>query len=662
MSKRNARRNRNRGRQLVEQRAASYGPVPLNDSHTLFGNYPMTSTGIRVDNYSASCNIVFRRCCEIIAEAMGKMSPHWQLLGPDKVAVADGFELELVTEASNHYTTAYNGWSLVFDWAESWGNGYFWILRTRDLTPIGLFPLHPSRVIPRVVRNVDPNSLYPWDLIYQIDGGRETFLPYEIIHIKGNPGFDGVTGYNVVQLHENTLAIAQAQNEYTGEFYANGAVAGGLVELPAGMAAPTVEKYRRDFQNQYSSRGNRHKVAIVDAGVKFTETTISPENSQLLESRKFSIYEIALMKGVPPTMLGDLSHGTFNNTEQQQISFNTLKLHPQCENARQELNMKLTPDRRHKWRYNLKAIDAADTATRQNYIHTATGGPWMSVEEARQEDGLPAEVAGTIYPPSNMTAESGSDGRPAPKTADAEPEPKDDDTTPPDQRALPAPAIETRSLADHQKTVESLAPVFVDVATRAAGKEAKAIRGLTKHLREGHPENFNAKTADFYAKHEGQLTEAFTPALTVLNATVRRHVQEERSDGDMAMSDDAAVGVYAKAMAGRHAEHAQATIAAMLTANPAAASAADSVDSLMGKLEKQAAFQASHELRQAAGYLTREAYRAAGCKSLRWVANPSDPEECRAMNGKLIGIDEEFAPGRHHPPLGEGCRCGIKGE
>ena len=184
-------------------------------------------------------------------------------------------------------------------------------------------------------------------------------------------------------------------------------MAGGLVEVPANLPPAVVLKYQKDFQDKYSWRGNRHKLAVVDSGVKFTETTISPENSQLLESRKFSVYEIALMKGVPPTMLGDLSHGTYNNTEQQQLSFNQVKLHPQCENARQELNMKLAPAG-HKWRYDLRLLDAADTTTRTTSIHTAVGGPWKTVEEGREEDGLPAKPEGTIYPPPNMTAPPGS--------------------------------------------------------------------------------------------------------------------------------------------------------------------------------------------------------------------------------------------------------------
>ncbi len=40
-------------------------------------------------------------------------------------------------------------------------------------------------------------------------------------------------------------------------------------------------------------------------------------------------------------------------------------------------------------------------------LHTAVGGPWMSVTEAREEDGLPEEVKGTIYPPPNMNAPTG---------------------------------------------------------------------------------------------------------------------------------------------------------------------------------------------------------------------------------------------------------------
>ena len=91
----------------IERRAASYGPVPLNDSHTLFGNYPLTSTGIRVDPYSADCNYVFRRGVEVIAQSLAKICRRWRLQHID----ADGKRSDersvwslLMTRQANHYT------------------------------------------------------------------------------------------------------------------------------------------------------------------------------------------------------------------------------------------------------------------------------------------------------------------------------------------------------------------------------------------------------------------------------------------------------------------------------------------------------------------------------------------------------------------------------
>ncbi len=74
--------------------------------------------------------------------------------------------------------------------------------------------------------------------------------------------------------------------------------------------------------------------------------------------------------------------------------------------------------------------------------------------------------------------------------------------------------------------------------------------------------------------------------------------------------------------------------------------------------------EGDYEVRQAANFFAREAYRAAGCKAIRWVYHEADPEECRALDGKTVAIDEPFIaePLRHHPPRTGDCHCGIVGE
>jgi phage portal protein BeeE len=70
------------------------------------------------------------------------------------------------------------------------------------------------------------------------------------------------------------------------------------------------------------------KAIILDSGTKWEQISISPEDAEFLESRKFTTEELARIFNVPPPMIGDLNHGTFTNTETMVRLFatNTLTL------------------------------------------------------------------------------------------------------------------------------------------------------------------------------------------------------------------------------------------------------------------------------------------------------------------------------------------------
>jgi phage portal protein BeeE len=42
---------------------------------------------------------------------------------------------------------------------------------------------------------------------------------------------------------------------------------------------------------------------------------------QLIELQRFSIEQVARIYSLPPVFLQDLTHGTFSNTEQQDLAF-----------------------------------------------------------------------------------------------------------------------------------------------------------------------------------------------------------------------------------------------------------------------------------------------------------------------------------------------------
>ena len=57
------------------------------------------------------------------------------------------------------------------------------------------------------------------------------------------------------------------------------------------------------------------KTLILDSGVTWKAVSVSPEDAELLASRRFTGEELARLFNVPPPIVGDLSHGTFTNSE-----------------------------------------------------------------------------------------------------------------------------------------------------------------------------------------------------------------------------------------------------------------------------------------------------------------------------------------------------------
>ena len=649
-----------RRKRYKENRANSYGPVALSDTGNLWNNYGTTSPGIRVDNYSANCNVVFRRCVEVIATTLARLDCRLiQDMPTGKRMAYDDPAYKLVAKQANGYMTAYQFKMLLTSWSKSFGNGYAWILRDNGGNPLALFPLHPNRVVPRMIKSDNPSQ--PWDIRYIIDGGAETLLPYEIIHIRGNAGFDGVVGVNPVMLHENTLAQAQAENEFAGEFFQNYAQAGGFLEFPPATKPETVRKYKDDFQNAYSSRGNRHKIGFLDQGIKFTKNTIDPIAAQLLESRKYSEHAISLMLGVPPTKLGDLTHGSYSNTEQQELSFLTTTIHPEAENWGQELTLKLAPDDTYYFTFRFDSLNAADTNAKVNYYKAAAGVPWMTQEEIRIEEHMPIDPTGKIFTPVNYTAEPLGIGQ----------------HTSPDENARSirklkkelrrlakvlapkpeAPVVEARSLANRNKTLESLAPIFQDVADRLTTKECKAIRQSTKLLADGNTEGFVAKVEEFYSRHGEHIQAAYTPALTSLAHSIRHDIGDElHRDADQP-SD--LVALYATKMASRHVAHAKDQIANAVGEAATAGAVAAVEARLQHWANNKAENTAGYETQQAGNFFAHETYRACGIANLRWIGCGCSPE-CQALDGTKKPIDEPFTtePKRMHPPMGNNCKAG----
>ncbi|MPM60554.1 hypothetical protein SDC9_107405 [bioreactor metagenome] len=224
--------------------------------------------------------------------------------------------------------------------------------------------------------------------------------PSDVLHIPGL-GFDGLVGYSPIAMAKNAIGLAIATEEYGSKFFANGAAPSGVLEHPGTIKDPS--KVRESWQQTFGGSANSSKIAVLEEGMKYTPISISPEQAQFLETRKFQINEIARIFRVPPHMVGDLEKSSFSNIEQQSLEFVKYTLDPWVIRWEQSIQRRLlTPDEKKSYfvKFNVEGLLRGDYASRMTGYATARQNGWMSANDIRELENLdriPAEQGGDLY-------------------------------------------------------------------------------------------------------------------------------------------------------------------------------------------------------------------------------------------------------------------------
>ena len=283
-----------------------------------------------------------------------------------------------------------------------WGNAYAQIIRNGRGEIIALYPLMPNRM---TVDRDDKGQLY-----YQYNTSKEdaptmngsivNLKPSDVLHIPGL-GFDGLVGYSPIAMAKNAIGMAIACEEYGAKFFANGATPGGILEHPGTVKDP--QRVRDSWTSAFGGSSNANKVAVLEEGMKYTPISISPEQAQFLETRKFQINELARIFRVPPHMVGDLEKSSFSNIEQQSLEFVKYTLDPWVTRWEQAIvRSLLSADEKTKYfvKFNVDGLLRGDYQSRMNGYAIGRQNGWMSANDIRELENLdriPEEEGGNLY-------------------------------------------------------------------------------------------------------------------------------------------------------------------------------------------------------------------------------------------------------------------------
>lgn len=343
-------------------------------------------------------------CVRILSEGVASLPLHVYRYndGGGKVKATDHPLYFLLHDEPNPEMTSFVFRETLMTHLLLWGNAYAQIIRNGKGEVIALYPLMPNRM--SVDRNEHGEIYYSYNTSREdaptLEKGSVKLSNRDVLHIPGL-GFDGLVGYSPIAMAKNSIGMAIACEEYGAKFFANGATPGGILEHPGTVKDPG--KVRASWNAAFGGSSNSNKVAVLEEGMKYSPISISPEQAQFLETRKFQINEIARIFRVPPHMVGDLEKSSFSNIEQQSLEYVKYTLDPWVVRWEQAISRALfTSDEKKELfcNFNLEGLLRGDYESRMNGYATARQNGWMSANDIRQLENqnlISKEDGGDLY-------------------------------------------------------------------------------------------------------------------------------------------------------------------------------------------------------------------------------------------------------------------------
>ena len=268
------------------------------------------------------------------------------------------------------------------------GNSFSQIQRATDGTPIALWPLNP--------RKVDPVRMPDGSLAYRTSDGMTNgqtriLSARDVLHPRLT-SWDGILGMSPVMQARRTLGMAVAAEKFGSRLFSNSAVPSIALTTAQVVKAEDKAKMRADWE-QLQTGNSQHRVAVLDQDLKVERLSLTSEESQFLETRKYTRSEIASLFRVPSHLVGELQKLSNSNTEQMNISFVVDTLRPLISRIEAEFSRKLLPRDPGKPSNVQILFDVSerlrgDSAAQAAWATAGRNGGWLTANDVRRAQGL----------------------------------------------------------------------------------------------------------------------------------------------------------------------------------------------------------------------------------------------------------------------------------
>lgn len=438
--------------------------------HCMTGFTFRNTSAEQVTNQTALTVSSLYACIRNVSEDVGKLPLKlFRKEGDSRFEVTDNPVARLVQFQPNPEMDAMSLRETMNAQAMGWGNAYAEIQRDTMGTAIAIWPLRPDRV----TIHRDSTTQRMFYRVSTADGKTSDIFAKDILHIHGL-GFDGIMGYNVVQLASQTVGASIAMDKFAGAYFANGMHQSGNLRHPNNLSDEAQTRLKKQLEADYGGADQAHQTLILEEGMEFVSNVIDPKASQMVETRQFSVVEFCRWMRVPPHKVADLTKSAFSNIEQQNIDYVQDGITGWCKRWELALWIKLLSEQEKQdglyFTHIVEGMLRGDIKSRSEAYGTFWDRGIMSINEIRSLENMnPTEGGDTHFVPLNF------------------------------QRLEDVGTDDTQTNA-----------VINDISSRLARREIKELEKRVKHAASDMP-RFKAWLDEFYQKHDMHIADTTRP-------------------------------------------------------------------------------------------------------------------------------------------------------
>lgn len=279
-----------------------------------------------------------------------------------------------------------------------------------------------------------------------VNGIKGTFDSWRVIHLR-NKNLDGSKmGISTIQYagrilnisanaDEQTLANMKTGNKQKG-FLTGGSVMDGMGKLQDSQ----VDVVKQRLEDELT-RGDA--IMRLPGELKFQALSISPADAQILDNRKFSVFDVCRFFGVHPDKVFVEQTSNYKASENSQTSFMTDTLQPMLSQIETEFTVKLIArslaGKQQKIQFDREYIYSLDPKTVASYYKDMFDVGGLTTNEIRVRQNMPPVEGGDVaFVTANVAPITSAKiyGEPQSKSKDEPAEKQDKKTTPTDKKSV----------------------------------------------------------------------------------------------------------------------------------------------------------------------------------------------------------------------------------